>query len=287
MKKFISNLFIFLMVILFFNLVVFIFANDNYYKGYQEFPSKDFHSFIIADSHGLPLEKFSEKYNVFNFSTSSDSYLDMKRKVFYLIENDYKIDKIYLTVDNHTLSPYRENANNADKSIIYTSKIDLNYIKERYLKYYFPIFQIKVNPLLKNYLISKVKKIFTQEKKVHDNFKWITFSENERLKRAEERVLGQFPTPDKSEKLEKTLVEIINICKINNIELIGLKFPLSNSYIKVLEDRNYDADRVFTSHGLKVIDYQLIFKNDEGYFSDEDHLNSTGGQELTKLLLTK
>lgn len=287
MKKFISNLFIFLIIILFFNFVIFVFANDNYYKNYQEFPSKNYHSFIIADSHGIPIEKFSEKYKVFNFSTSSDSYLDMQRKVSYLIENNYKVEKIYLTVDNHTLSSYRENANNADKSIIYTSKIDLNYLKERYLKYYFPIFQIKVNPLLKIYLESKVKKIFPQEIHPLGNVVWSKLPEKEKFKRAEERIKGQFPTPNKSEKLEKILLEIITLCKANKIELIGLKFPLSNTYITALGNRNYGADKVFLSNGLRVMDYKTIFVDEEDYFSDQDHLNFKGGEELVKKILKK
>ena len=277
MRRFIFNLFIFLIITLLFNFVVFVFANDNYYKGYTDFPDKSYHSFIIADSHGLALEDFPDQLGVYNFSASSDSYLDMKRKVVYLIDNHYKVDKIYLTVDGHTLSPYRYQYNNSDKSIIYTSEVNFNYVKERYLKYYFPIFQVKVIPLLKIYLENKAKSAFQQKSKTA-NIIWSDLSEKERIKRAKERVVGQFPTEDKSEDLEKTLLEIIDLCKTNNIELIGLKFPLSRNYLDLMGKRNYGADMLFISKGLNVLDGESIFKNRDDYFGDHDHLNSKGAK---------
>lgn len=284
MKKFILNLSVFLLMMFLFNIVVFIFANDNYYKGYNDFPDKKFRSFIIADSHGFALEKFSEKYGVYNFSSSSDSYLDMKRKMGYLVKNNYTIEKIYLTADGHMLSPYRDQYNNTDKSIIYTSEVNFNYINEKYLKYYFPIFQVKVIPLFKIYLESKLKSLFHQQNKVA-NIAWRNLSENQKMKNANERISGQFPVKAKSENLEKTLLEIIKLCKENNIELIGVKFPLSASYLKLIDGKDYGAEKVFKSKGLKVVDYESVFKNREEYFGDQDHLNPKGAEEFVKILL--
>ncbi|MFC4163200.1 hypothetical protein ACFOWU_06030 [Epilithonimonas zeae] len=285
MKKFIHNIFIFLTIILLFNIGLFIFANDNYYKGYKDFPSKNFKSFIMADSHGMPIEKNSEYYKVYNFSANSDSYFDMKRKISYLVENNYQVKTIYLSVDDHSLSPYRDQNNNSDKSIIYTSSMNLNYFKEKYLKYYFPIFQLKINPLLKIYLDTKIEKILNLKDDTGSNFVWNELNETEKNKRAKERINGQFPSKNKSKALEKILLEIIFLCKTNNIELIGIKFPLSNSYLKLLRDKNYGADKLFLSNGLKVIDYKSIYKNQEKYFGDQDHLNTEGGKEFIKTLL--
>lgn len=287
MRKFIFNLFIFLSLVLVFNIIVFVFANDNYYKGYKDFPDKKFHSFVIADSHGLWIDKYAEKYNVYNFSASSDSYFDMKRKINYLIDNNYKIDKIYLTVDDHTLSSYREKYNNADKSIVYTSKIDYNYLKEKYLKYYFPIFQVKVNPLLKIYLENKTEKVLKIQDEKSNDVIWNNLPNKEKLLRAEERVSGQFPSMVPSEKLKNTLQEIITLCKAHHIELIGLKFPVTGSYLKALNEKKYNADDIFISKGLKVLDYQSLYAEKDEVFSDQDHLNFKGGKEFVKILFEK
>jgi len=287
MKKFFLNIFYLLIIVLLFNIVVFVFSNDNYYKGYNEFPTKDFHSFILADSHGMPLDKFSEKFNVYNFSSNSDSYADMKRKISYLIENEYAVKTIYITADDHTLSPYRDGINNMDKSIIYTSKIDFNYIKEKYLKYYFPIFQLKVNGLFRIYVEDKIKLILNQKEKTGNNIIWSELPQKEKNKRAEDRIAGQFPSEKRSEKLEKTLLEIVKLCRSNHIELIGLKFPVSRSYLEKLDSKNYGADKLLESANLEVNDYKSIFQQNDDYFRDQDHLNSEGGKEFVKVLLTK
>lgn len=287
MKKFISNLFIILIVGSIFNLIIFIFANDNYYKDYNTFPSKKYHSFFLADSHGMSLEKYPEKYGVYNFSENSDSYFDMKRKIAYLIENHYKLKTIYITVDDHTLSPYRDKINNADKSIVYTSEVNTNYLKEKYLKYYFPIFQVKVNPLFRIYLEGKVDRFFQGNDQRITDVIWSKLLKVEQVKRAEDRVAGQFPSKYRSTKLSETLVEIIELCQKNNIELVGIKFPLSQSYLEKLENRNYGADRLFISKGLKVLDYKPLFVNKDDYFGDQDHLGPKGGEEFIKIMMTK
>ena len=131
------NIFIFFIVILVFNSIVFLFVISKYYDGYIKKPEKGYDAFILSDSHGLSISNYSEEYNVFNFSAGSDSYFDMKRKITFLLENDYIFDKIYITVDDHTLSPYREKANNLDRSSVYTSSNEyeshFDYLKEKYI----------------------------------------------------------------------------------------------------------------------------------------------------------
>lgn len=286
MKRFIFNIFILFIIIFVFNIIVFVFANDNYYKGYNDFPDKRFRSFIMADSHGMSIKKMPEKFGVYNFSDNSDSYYDMKRKLIYLIENHYKIDKIYISVDNYTLSPYRDKNNNLDKSIKYTSKIDYNYINEKYIKYYFPIFQPKINSLFRIYLQDKVKLIFQQRNNTV-NIIWNKLSEEEKIVRAKDRVNSQFPSHNKSKALEQELIKIIDICQRNNIKLIGVKFPVSGYYLKMLGNKNYGADKLFVSKGLEIIDCQSFFKEKNEYFGDQDHLNFQGGEKFTKILLQK
>lgn len=284
MRKFIFSIFYFLIIILLFNGVVFVFANDNYYKGYHEFPDKSYHAFLLADSHGMPLEKFPEKFGIYNFSSNSDSYADMERKITYLIDHQYQVKKIYISADDHTLSPYRESINNMDKSIVYTSKINFNYIREKYIKYYFPIFQLKVNSIFRMYLEDKVKIIFNQKEKTATKIIWSELSEEDKRKRASDRVLGQFPSKIRSQKLEKTLVKIITLCQQNNIELIGVKFPVTNSYLKKLGNQNYGADKVLESKEVKMKDYKSIFDGSDDYFGDQDHLNPEGAEKFVKIL---
>jgi hypothetical protein len=292
MKKFILSILSFLLIVLIFNGIVLFFADFHYYKNYDKKPNKNFRSFIMSDSHGLPIGKFSEEFNVYNFSAGSDSYLDIERKIKYLIENDYKIDTIYITVDDHGLSPQRETANNLDRSVIYSSEDEydssFSYFREKYLKYYLAIFQPRIRTLFKQYLKENFKHIYFKKNNNLDNdIPWFKLSESERIIRVEFRKQSQFGSEFKSKKLEEKLVEIINLCKKNNIELFGVKFPLPNTYVKMLGDKNFGADKVFLSNGIEVFDYKLIFIDHNEYFKNTDHMNSKGGKIFTKVLLGK
>lgn len=292
MKKFILNSSYLVMLILFFNGVVFLFAKSVYSDSYEKYPGKNYSSFIMADSHGLPIGDYSEKFNVYNFSGASDSYFDIKRKIYFLIGNDFKVDTIYLSVDDYTLSPYRENANNLDRSIIYASENEYNnkyaYFKEKYFKYYLAIFQPKVRTLLSAYLKAASERIFQQGNyvSIKDPY-WNELSEAEQVKRAKSRKHLQFPTTYNSDKLEKALLEIIDLCQANNITLIGIKFPLTSTYVKILGDLSYGADELFYSKGLTVIDKKTMFTDDNRYFANQDHLNAEGGKLFTKTLLNE
>jgi len=291
MKKFGYNIFFFLAIILLFNGILFLFAFSKYHKGYKKRPDKSFDTFILSDSHGLPLGKFSEKYNVFNFSDGSDSYFDMKRKILFLLENEYNVNTIYITVDDHSLSLYRENINNLDRSSAYSLPNEYNsyyeYIKLKYIEYYFPIFQPKIATLFKFYLKDKMKAICQPNRNSLREKDWIYLSEYEKTNNAKNRMKLQFPSDNKSFRLEKALLEIIYLCKTHGIKLIGVKFPLSNTYSKVLGNRGYGADELIAAKGLKVIDKKEIFIDNPEYFRNQDHLNTKGAKVFSKILFNE
>jgi len=292
MRNFCNNILKFSIIILLFNGTLFLFTNGEYYKEYKKYPDKIFNKFILSDSHGLPMRTFPEKYNVFNLSAGSDSYLDMERKISYLLINKYKVDTIFITVDDHTLSPYRERTNNLDRSAIYyASSIDYEnqyeFLINKYFKYYLPIFQPKTRSLVKSYLQSKLKvKNLSNKNSFYDKV-WSNFPKDERIDLSEKRLKMQFPTDRKSRKLKSSLLDIIRVCQINKITLIGLKFPLSASYINALDTKNFGADELFESKGLSVKNMKSAFLEHPEYFADQDHLNYKGSEIFTKILFAQ
>jgi len=291
MKKFLFNLSIFLSLVLIFNYVLYIFYKNEYISGYNLIPKKDFTTFIFADSHGLPLKNYTEKYNAFNFSAGSESYFDIKRKITYLIDNNYIIKKVYLSIDNHTLSKYRENSNNSDRSVFYETKKDFDnyfsYLKNRYLIYNGVIFQPKIRSIFKLFLYKKT--ISFLKKEIPENLvekNWKDLSNSEKDKSSKARYLIQFPTKNNSQLLSNTLIEIIKLSKEHNFNLIGIKFPLSRSYIETLNNSNYGADKIFLKNNLPILDYEDLFINKDEFFENQDHLNAPGGEQFSKTLLT-
>ena len=289
MRKFIRNSLLFLVILLGINTIIYFVGKSLYFGDYSNVSLK-YHSYLLADSHGLPMKNLTEKYGVYNFSAGSDSYFDMYRKVAYLIKNT-TIDTLYITADDHTLGEYRENNNNSDRSVVYSEPDQFgsyyDYIKDRYIKHYIALFQPKLRYIIRGYLVAKLKSTVQPRKpglSANNQYGWKALSHEERIKRSQRRASTQFPDNNNSVGLESNLTAIINLCRQNNIELIGVKFPLTTEYVKVTTGKSYCADRVLKSNGYRVLDFSKIYSDNSDYFADQDHLNETGGRFFGSLL---
>lgn len=292
MRKFILNGLLFLSLFLVCNTIVYLFAQDVYHESYNKVPYKSFDSFIFADSYGMALRDYGEEYNVYNFAMASDSYFDIKRKLSYLIRNDYQINTVYIGVDNHSLSTNREHMNNLDRSVYYSSSKDfsnpLTYFKERYLVYYVAIFRPSVRALFRSYLFQNAKSLLKRGSKVKENsFDWSSLAESQRKKEAEAIIEIQFLSQNRSEELKKVLEEIIALSKEHQFELIGVKFPVSESYLKAMNNANYGADEVFVAHGIPVLNFKRKYLERDELFADSNHLNDKGAEQIIKIILNK
>lgn len=282
MKKFIYSISIFSILLVVINLFLSIKIDELYFHEYEKV-DLNFETYLLSDSHGNALGNLTEKNNVYNFSAGGDSYIDMHRKLQFLIKKS-KIQRVLVSVDDHTLSKYREAMNNVDRSVVFLdwgiddSKEKLfEIIKNNYVKKYLIFFNIKGREVLKSYLNSKFSK------KNNDHREWNSLSLDEKKKLSRTRFNFQF-NYEKSELLTYYLLEIINLCNDNNIELIGIKFPLTNEYFSTLGDNSFGADNIFESKNIKVVDFKNIYLGNDEYFYDQDHLNKKGSSELVKVL---
>lgn len=87
-----------------------------------------------------------------------------------------------------------------------------------------------------------------------------------------------------SDKLTAALQRIISIFESNNIELIGVKFPLSEVYFEILRNKSYHADSLFLSNNLEVLDYENLMVERDSLFRNMDHLDKEGGEIFTDIL---
>lgn len=264
---------------------------DPYLKKPYEY--RHYRNFIFSDSHGAVInQNILDPFDIYNFSYDSDSYADILLKIRFLTNSDVRIDTIYLSVGNHTLSPYREDYNNLKFSIFYSNQSYLpksipisqtEYLLSRYLKHYIPLTDINNSRLFYDYLKSRVVAVLGNVKSErHRN--WNEIPPILRMEKIKTRIKEQFPTKNRSEVLTGTLQEIIDITIKNNIKLVGVKFPLSGELLSELNGMNYGADRVFQKNSILVFDFTREFSTFDDYFFDQDHLNSTGVSKLLKTL---
>lgn len=257
----------------------------NNYTGLYEIVNLDFDSYLIADSHGLSIKDNLRKNEIYNFSASSDSYFDIYRKIKYLI-NYSNVKRIYLTVDDHTLSPYRESANNLDRSTYYADKDEfsnnIDYVLNKLISNV-PFFKPKSRDIVK----SKIKSYLFVNSNVNTTSDWSKLTNSQKKSSCLTRVKTQFGYKNQSSQLTNKLQEIILLCKHNNIELIGIKFPLSQTYVEILNNKNFGADNIFLENNLETWDFKDEFIMNPEYFANQDHLNEIGGYNFSNILIKK
>ncbi len=284
-KLFLKQVSFFLLILLVFNFLLFFLIRGFYIKDYDEVDLR-YSAYLLADSHGVPLGDFTENHQVHNFSGHSDSYLDMERKLNYLIRNT-KVEKIYLSVDDHTLSPTREKQNNLDRSAYYTEAEDFSsyrdYIVDKYLQYYCVFLNDRYSLIIKNFIQDELFD-FRKWGGVRSKSSWEDLSDQQQETISQDRINNYFETDIPSEKMSDSLERIIALCKAKNIELIGLRFPISKTYADLLDEESYDADDLLIDHNLPVADFDSLFLEQDEMFRDMDHLDRDGGEIFVKIL---
>ena len=252
----------------------------DYYKH-----SEEYNSYLLADSHGWYLGEKTEEIGIANFSYYSDSYIDTERKLEYLIGNG-DVDTIYISADDHTLSPYREFSNNGYKSVKYEFTQG-NFKFSDYAKYnlqhYVVLFDPNIRAIVSHFFNEQSKRMlgYGIEKREVEDLPWNKLSEEERVTLSEERLSEQFPrNSGSSAKLEESLHNIIDLCEENGITLIGIKFPLASEYTHLIGERSYGADSILKARSVEVYDFRDIFNDKDLYFEDPDHINGNGADIL-------
>ena len=293
MKKFLIKAGIFVTGFILLNLILYvIFFHGVLYEKYlvRKEVLSDYRIFLFSDSHGVVLEQQSlENAGIFNFSFGSDSYWDMFLKLHYLIENGIIPEEILITADDHTLSDYRSDMNNRKRSIWYAdfktySKCYpsnyLDYFQVKYLERFLPMLNSDNAGLFNNQINMVFNSILWNNNGKSKT--WLDRKNKRQLSNKKKKV--QFKDQNSSKELTYVLIDILELCRKNNIEVTGLKFPISGSYIQVLKGASYHADSIFMINSINVMDYQAVFRNNDSLFLDPDHLNRSGAFRFAEIL---
>ena len=297
MKRFYKE-FIFALFALFtLNLIIyFTIIYPEVYKPYERVVEDvKHHNLIFADSHGWSLtnnnpegHRLLDNHNISNLSYGSDSYVDILFKLKYLIENDYRIDTIYLSIDPHMFGKKRIRNNNKYRSITYseydlysnsfeTNKID--FLFRKYIRKYISAFDTKNSKLMQKYLESKINKTTDSISIEWDNLDEDTKNAKSVLK------FNEFYSAGPSKKLISVYNKILQICYVRDIEVILMKYPLAPSlenmdipdeFKDLFEDLNLGRHNIIEIKGLK-----------DHYFENQDHVNKKGARVIITELFYK
>lgn len=284
MKKFLLYLGILLLLVVGLNFIFFAILKGEYLDEYEKF-KPGFHSYIFADSHGLPLEDFLEEKRIYNFSAGSESYSEIFTKIKYA-NRMTGVDTILLSVDDHMLSPLREAMNNSDRVVYFASLPDFDniygFIKVKGIQYWIPLLNPKAANFLSKFFRRKTLSLFQKERKSKD---WQYLSKSRRIELAESRKNYFYSYDSASNSLGLKLIEILDYCVQEGITVIGIKYPIADEFIQAVNNRSYNADSILINRNLPVYDFSKIYRSEIEKFSNQDHLTAAAGKEFSKLIL--
>ncbi len=320
MKKFIIKISIFILYLLTINFLVFQFITKDfvfhdYLKHEKPILKKKPNVLILGDSHPMAIQQKFLDENVFNFSYHSESFFDMYIKLMFCLENEIPIKTLIFPAEDHDFSKYRMDMNNKKNSIAYSSYgsytefYEMNFFKYFFTKisYFFPYYI----PLMDNNNSRRLERIFkrfwkdnfekkffsekpkkiskkTKVKKKNKKKVWFDFSEEEKLKHAKSRFYRQFGKSIYQKKLHKCFDKIIKVCDENKIKIIGIKYPLTTCYNKLLKEKDFSKiDSIYKSKDFKIYDFRKKYLGRDELFRDQDHLNETKGAKLFSVELKK
>ena len=166
--------------------------------------------------------------------------------------------------------------------------------------YFFPTIIEKNRKLLQRYFInhlvfgeqfSDLKSFYFNDYNdlVHEDFSWITLNAKERQIKALNRFENVYIAKD-SDILVKYYEDLITYCNSNNIKIIGVFFPLTNELLDLFYENKILNQKFKIIKNLKFdsfYDYSNIFRDNQNYFLNADHLNLDGAIKFTKLISEK
>lgn len=284
MKRFIVNGAIFAVILLTVNAAFLIFTDSAYFRPYETV-NLGYEAYLLGDSHASALSDYLEPHGVYNFGMGSDSYEDMLRKARYLVGRS-PVKLLIVSADDHTLSLYREDNNNEDRSAFFTAPDDfkspLEWFKHRYVARYIVLLNSKARDVIR----SRARAFFRgdDEPVDSDRARWSDLAEGKRVKLSRSRADQQFPDKESSSRLDAALDDLLSLCETQGIAVVGIKYPLTEEYSQIVSGMSFGADSVFARRGVPVRDYTHVFDGQPELFRNQDHLNVYGAELFADLL---
>lgn len=273
MKSFVKNIIVFSLLLLVMNIAGYQIVYKRYLSDYEEV-KLNYKSYILGDSQGKAVGDLGEEIGVYNFSDDSDSYEDIYRKTTFLLLNT-QIDTLFISVNDHTLSSYRDKRNNSDRSLVFEEKSFLGGVKYFLINRYLVLTNSKYRDIIKLSLKSE-----ESDKK---ELEWNDYTEDEKKFYARRREKGQFVGKTQSARMKKYLKRILEDCRKKNVVVIGVKFPITYHLNTLITDKSFFADKVLMGEKCKVFDFTKKLYKNPNMFKDADHLNTLGAKRFWEL----
>lgn len=294
MRKFILKLSLFLLLFIILNQLAYYSITYFYsYKAYDEQFSDILlvkpKEIILGDSHPFVLKQEYLGAKMYNFSYLGESVHGWLLKLQFCIKNNIPVKKVYLQLDPHILATYRAKLNRKKQTIhifdypSFQNVYNLSkweYIKAGPIARYLPL----ADSYNADLFITKFANWAASKAGTTVKTAWPKLNDNARNSAALSRINQQLYSPYDA-RMVRSFLLLIELCRKNDIEILGIKYPVSVEHRKHLADVNvtqvYD---LFEKCNLESIDFSERY-SDLSCFENSDHLNDNTAREFAKVFL--
>ncbi len=250
---------------------------------------------FLGDSHAVRSVDFSSFDSTFSLAFYGENNMMNYYKLKYIIDQKLKVPKYIILPCDILSHTYGFNVTINNKSFYYNfiNYKDVNDMSDNKISAYFDYYKIKLFPYIDwQYALNEVNA--DREKKANNKFFEVS---QMRQKKAGSFLIQDellFNREKKSYYNQRALLYIqktIDLCKINNIKPIYVKYPLTSiifDEIKYNLDSNYitnrPAENIIHKNNLPILDFEYLYKDKLDLFFDSHHLNNNGKALFTPIL---
>lgn len=238
---------------------------------------------FLGDSHVETIKLLNLNDNVGNLAFGADGIYEMYIKTLAMIKYNKNLKYVFIATEpqtfNNTSSPNSTFLNKylikIDDTLNVYNKSKLNLITEEV-----PLFN-------DSYISYVLNELYNSFKAGEDETKrnWSKLTDTERTEIATNTGLSDHNSVMTNDSFTEVYKEIINLCRANDIKVIGVRFPVNENYINQCKPEELKkVDSLIESLHLDLnLDYSTRIKN-PNYFDDEDHLNKQGIELLSQII---
>lgn len=243
-----------------------------------------------------------------NFAYPGENWVMSYFKLKYVLDQGQRPSYVVLPLDYHSFSFYRLNGADysnyldLDQSGELRKAIGIKAVVKGVAKAYLPLTSSFNRQQLVEYVMKRLKGGVVRDSASLRSFAvspnghlvslrsgFSTKSSEERTSLARARYREQMKSPLVNPMLVEYFRRILALCEDHDILIIGIRFPLSEPYAKLIEaheevklvEEVYARER---SRFAMIQNYEKRFLGRVSYFNDADHLNAEGSGELSREL---
>lgn len=280
-------------LIVFFAINIFIYKTSHFYKQEHKYSNRidsiintKPNTIFLGDSHSESIKHLDLSKNIGNLAFGADGIKEMYIKTLIMDKYNPELEYVFISTEPQIFN----NSISSNSTFLNKYLLKLNDPNDVYNKSKLNLLTEGVPLINDDYLRYYLNKIYVYFRNNNSNnnskpVQWSDISNSEKEKMAS--ISGKtdhngIMTNNKDLEIYK---ELINKLKTKNIKVIGVRFPVNEHYInqcdkKDLEKVNQFIDSLNLDDNL---DYSLQLNN-SSYFENEDHLNKTGMEALSKLI---